>query len=58
VKENQHSLSRCLHVHRKHILLTDRGLQAEDTEEAYYATEVNNKLTVAEYSDVAYGVDQ
>jgi len=39
-------------------MVTDRGFQAEDTDEAYYAAEVGNKLTVAEYSGGAYGVDQ
>lgn len=42
----------------KHILGTDRGLQGEEIEEAYYAAEIGNKLTAAEYSGGAYGVDQ
>ncbi|MCK4399567.1 hypothetical protein KAV46_01170 [Candidatus Bathyarchaeota archaeon] len=42
----------------KHILVTDRGLQAEATKEAYMATDVGDTVTVAEYSDGAYRVDQ
>lgn len=42
----------------KHLLITDRGLQAETTKEAYEAAEVGDKVTVAEYSDGAYRVDQ
>jgi len=42
----------------KHLLITDRGLQAETTKEAYEATDVGDKVTVAEYSDGAYRVDQ
>jgi hypothetical protein len=42
----------------KHILVTDRGLQAEATKEAYEAAEVGDTVTVAEYSDGAYRVDQ
>ena len=42
----------------KHILVTDRGLQAEATKEAYMATNVGDTVTVAEYSDGAYRVDQ
>ena len=42
----------------KHILITDRGLQAEATKEAYEAAEVGDKVTMAEYSDGAYRVDQ
>lgn len=42
----------------KHILITDRGLQAEATEEVYEAVDVGDKVTVAEYSDGAYRVDQ
>lgn len=42
----------------KHLLITDRGLQAEATKEAYEAAEVGDKVTVAEYSDGAYRVDQ
>lgn len=42
----------------KHVLITDRGLQAEATKEAYEAADVGDKVTVAEYSDGAYRVDQ
>lgn len=42
----------------KHLLVTDRGLQTEATKEAYEATDVGDKVTVAEYSDGAYRVDQ
>ena len=42
----------------KHILVIDRGLQAEATEEAYEAAEVGDMVTAAEYSDGAYRVDQ
>jgi len=42
----------------KHLLITDRGLQAETTKEAYEAADVGDKVTVAEYSDGAYRVDQ
>lgn len=42
----------------KHLLITDRGLQAETTKEAYEAVEVGDTVTVAEYSDGAYRVDQ
>lgn len=42
----------------KHLLITDRGLQAETTKEAYEAAEVGDTVTVAEYSDGAYRVDQ
>ena len=42
----------------KHIRVTDRGLQAEATKEAYEAAEVGDTVTVAEYSGGAYRVDQ
>jgi len=42
----------------KHILITDRGLQAVAAKEAYEAAEVGDTVTVAEYSDGAYRVDQ
>lgn len=42
----------------KHLLITDRGLQAETTKEAYEATDDGDTVTVAEYSDGAYRVDQ
>jgi len=42
----------------KRILVTDRGLQAEATKEVYEMAEVGDTVTVAEYSDGAYRVDQ
>jgi hypothetical protein len=42
----------------KHILVTDRGLQAEATKKAYEAAEVGDTVTVTEYSGGAYRVDQ
>jgi len=41
----------------KHMLITDRGLQAETTKEVYEATNIGEKVTVAEYSDGVYRVD-
>jgi hypothetical protein len=41
----------------KHILITDRWLQAETTKEAYEATKIGDKVTVAEYSDGVHRVD-
>ncbi len=41
----------------KHILITDRGLQAETTKESYEATKIGDKVTVAEYSDGVHRVD-
>jgi len=42
----------------KHIMVTDRGLQAEATKEAYEEAEVGDTVTVAEHSGGAYRVDQ
>ena len=42
----------------KHLLITDRGLQVEATKETYEAADVGDTVTVAEYSDGAYRVDQ
>ena len=41
----------------KHILITDRGLQAEATKGAYESTKIGDKVTVAEYSDGVHRVD-
>ena len=42
----------------KHILVTDRGLQAEAIKKAYEAAYIGETVTVAEYSDGVYRVDQ
>jgi len=41
----------------KHILITDRGLQAETTKKSYKSTKISDKVTVAEYSDGVHRVD-
>jgi hypothetical protein len=42
----------------RYIPVTGRGLQAETDEETYEAAEVGDTVTVAEYSNGAYRVDQ
>ncbi len=41
----------------KHILITDRGIQAETTKEIYGEINIGDKVSVAEYSDGVYRVD-